>query len=117
MNKVIARLIARHIVERNEAKNEGRVVYVLARDGMFLRAGEIFIAPIAYKYVLDQAALTGDGSTTLAIHWMDESPLRHVNTYPFVAVRDIVMHSLSRNVIIDRIRRLHARRKQLAALN
>lgn len=117
MDPILAHLMARHIVERNEARNEGRVVYVLARDGMFLRAGEVYINPIAYRYVLELAALTGDGSTTLAVHWLDQSPLQHIVSCPSVPIGNIVMHSLSRNVIIDRIRSLHARRNQLAALN
>jgi len=117
MDPILAHLAADHIIERNMSERVGHVVYVIAKDGMFLRAGEIFINPIVYKYVHELAALTGDGSMTLAIHWLDQSPAEHAKTCPMVTVANIVMHSLSVEIIATCIRRHRQRMERIAQRN
>ena len=117
MDPILAHLVADHTIERNMSERVGHVVYIIAKDGLGLRAGEIFISPIAYRVVLSAAMTSGDDSVSLAVHWLDQSPLQHVNTYPLVAVKDIVMQSLSAEIIISRMRRFRKRMELIAKRN
>jgi len=117
MDPILAHLVAEHTFVRNTSEQRGRVVYIIAKNGNELRAGEIFISPIAYNVVLSAAMTSGDGSVSLAVHWLDQSPLQYVNTYPQVAVKDIVMQSLSAELIISRMRRFRKRMERIAKRN
>lgn len=117
MDSTIAHLLAQHIAERNTSEKEGRVMYIIAKDGERLRAGEIFIRPVAYAYTLGLALLTGNDDISFAVHWLDQTPMQHVRTNPVVPLRDIVLHSVSISLVTSRMRGLKQRMQQQVRLN
>lgn len=117
MNQMLAHLVATYIYERNTSEATGRVVYVLARDGLRLRAGEIYIEPVAYAYIWEMVKMTGDDNIPLSVHWFDDSPLQHVMANPSIPIKDIVLHSVSPKVVIKYMRRLKQRIERQAMRN